>query len=62
MGEAKWARKVNGSSIRRAIRRKLFDSGLADPDTVSIYVCARDNVDRPTGVEVVTAADIFTAG
>jgi len=61
VGEAKWARKVNGGSIRGAIRRKLFDSGLANPDTVSIYVCARDQVDRATGVEVVTAADIFTA-
>ena len=60
VGEAKWAKKVNGGSVMGAMRRKLLDSKLADPDNVEFYVCAREAVERSTGVHVVTAADIFT--
>ncbi|HTO01557.1 MAG TPA: ATP-binding protein [Microthrixaceae bacterium] len=59
VGEAKWARKVNGSSLLGSMRRKLFDSKLADPDDVTFYVCARTTVDRSDGMQVVTASDIF---
>jgi AAA+ ATPase superfamily predicted ATPase len=60
IGEAKWAKSVNGSSELGAMKRKLIDSGLADPDKVGFYVCARDTVTRSAGVTVVTAADIFS--
>lgn len=59
VGEAKWAKKVNGSSLLGGLRRKLYESKLADPDTVSFVVCAREVVERSVGVTVVTAADIF---
>lgn len=59
VGEAKWAKSVNGSSELGAMKRKLLDSGLANPDDVTFYVCARETVTRSTGMTVVTAEDIF---
>lgn len=59
VGEAKWATKVNGSSLLGGLKRKLVESRLADPDQVEFYVCARQQVTRSEGVHVVTAADIF---
>ncbi|MGB3410119.1 MAG: ATP-binding protein [Microthrixaceae bacterium] len=59
VGEAKWAKKVNGSSLLGGMRRKLFDSKLIDPDDVTFYACARTAVDRSDGMQVVTASDIF---
>lgn len=61
VGEAKWARKVNGSSLLGKMTRKLHESKLADPNTVTFYVCAREQVERSDGMQVVTAADIFTS-
>lgn len=60
VGEAKWARKVNGSSLLGGMRRKLHDSGLADPENVTYVVCARETVERSDGLAVVTAADMFS--
>jgi len=60
IGESKWARKVNGSSLLGGIKRKLYDSKLVDPTEVEYYICARETVDRSAGVHVVTAADIFS--
>jgi len=60
VGEAKWTRKVNGSSLLGALQRKLHDSKLADPETIEFYVCAREKVERAPGVHVVTSADIFS--
>lgn len=59
VGEAKWAKKVNGSSVLGGMRRKLIESGLADPDDLVFYVCARQTVERSQGMQVVTASDIF---
>lgn len=59
IGEAKWAKKVNGSSLLGGLRRKLHDSKLVRPDAVNFIVCARGTVDRSQGITVVTAADIF---
>lgn len=60
VGEAKWSKKVNGSSLLGAMQRKLHDSKLADPETIEFYVCAREKVERSQGVHVVTSADIFS--
>lgn len=59
VGEAKWAKKVNGSSLLGSMRRKLYDSGYARPEDVEFYVCAREVVERAVGVRAITAADIF---
>lgn len=59
VGEAKWAKRVNGSSLLGGMRRKLYDSKLADPDNMTFVVCAREVVERSEGMTVVTAADIF---
>ncbi len=59
VGEVKWAKKVNGSSLLGGMRRKLYDSKLADPESVAFYVCAREIVERSEGLTAVTAADIF---
>ncbi len=56
VGEAKWA---NGRSLLGGMRRKLYDSKLADPDNMTFVVCAREVVERSEGMTVVTAADIF---
>lgn len=59
VGEVKWARKVNGSSQLGAMRRKLLEGKLVDPDLVTYVVGARSEVVRAEGVLAVTAADIF---
>jgi uncharacterized protein len=59
IGECKWAKKVNGASVVGGLRRKLYESKLADPDKISFTVCAREIVERSSGMSVVTAADIF---
>jgi hypothetical protein len=59
VGEAKWAKTANGSSELGKMTRKVLDSGLARPEDVSFYVCARESVTRSKGVTIVTAADIF---
>jgi len=60
VGEAKWAKTANGSSELGKMRRKLLESGLANPDDLTFYVCARESVARSNGVTVVTATDIFS--
>jgi hypothetical protein len=59
VGESKWAKKVNGSSIQGTLKRKLLDSKLANPDEVEYYICAREVVERSMDMKTVTAADIF---
>lgn len=61
VGECKWAKTANGSSILGSMRRKLHESKLADPATVTFYVCARERVERSEGMEVVTTDDIFSS-
>jgi hypothetical protein len=50
---------VNGSSLLGGLRRKLYESKLADPDTTTFVVCAREAVERSSGMTIITAADIF---
>ena len=60
VGESKWARRANGSSLAGTMKRKLLESALVDPSLVSFVVAARNEVTRAEGVFQVTAADIFT--
>jgi hypothetical protein len=59
VGEAKWKRVVNGSSIRSRLIAKA--AALTDDvDRLSYVVCARTEVRNPDeGTVVITAADIF---
>ncbi len=59
VGECKWGRKVNGSSLLGSLKRKLHDSQLVHPDAVEYYICAREQVNRSDGMHAITAADIF---
>lgn len=58
LGEAKWAKRVDGARIRAELERK--SAGLprvANPPRFA--VCARDSVDGGEDILRVTAADIF---
>ena len=58
VGEAKWAKRVDGARIARALDEKARAlPGLAD-DHASV-VCAREEVAHPDGLDVVTSRDIF---
>ena len=68
VGEAKWARAVDGRRLVAALRDKsrallpaaspLSDEG--DPGSIRLALCAREEIrDAPPGTLVVTAADIF---
>lgn len=59
VGEAKWSKTANGSSELGKMTRKLLESGLAKPEDIAFYVCARESVTRSDGLTGVTAADIF---
>ena len=59
VGEAKWARRVDGDRIRNGLLRKA--TALRDPAAdLRVAVAARDEV-RGSGFISVTAADIFDA-
>ena len=58
VGEAKWAKRVDGARIARALDEKAgARPGLADDD--ASVVCARDEVTHAGGLVVVTSRDIF---
>jgi hypothetical protein len=58
VGEAKWAKSVDGSAIREDLERKA--SHLPDPPSSPIYaVCARERVTKANGLLALTAADLF---
>lgn len=58
VGEAKWARQVDGQRIRRELERRAQTlPGVGDDLVYSI--CAREQVSGAEGVLAVTAADIF---
>lgn len=61
LGEAKWARTRDATSMVRALERKAAAlPGVADAPIFA--VCARDTLSHvPSGVFPVTAADIFSA-
>jgi hypothetical protein len=58
VGEAKWARKVDGARLRRTLEEKAraLPNG-AEP--LRYVVCAREEVTRLPAAETVTASDIF---
>ena len=58
VGEAKWARKVSGTRIRRELERKSSALPRARED-LRFVVCAREHVDGSEDLLVVTAEDIF---
>jgi AAA+ ATPase superfamily predicted ATPase len=59
VGEAKWARSVDGVSLERTLRRKA-ESLPGDISEARVALCARSEVrNPPTNALVVTAKDIF---
>jgi len=60
VGEAKWARRVDGGRLRAELERKAQAlPRLADG--VRYAICARERVDDPGDALQITAEDIFTA-
>jgi hypothetical protein len=60
LGEAKWARRVDGGSLRRELERKAQAlPRLAEGARYAI--CARERVDNASDTLPVTAADVFAA-
>jgi AAA+ ATPase superfamily predicted ATPase len=58
LGEAKWAKRVDGARLRAELERKAAAlPRLAD--TPSYVIGARERVDKADGVIAVTAADVF---
>lgn len=61
-GEAKWARSVDATAVRRRLERKAA-SLVPEPEKLRYVVCAREKVENAPGdVTTVTAQDIFSAG
>jgi len=61
VGEAKWARTVDGGRLVQELERKASALPLLAPD-LRYAVCARERVTAaPSGAMTVTAADIFAA-
>jgi hypothetical protein len=58
LGEAKWARRVDGSRLRATLERKAANLPRLS-DSPRYAVCARERVDNADGVLAITAADIF---
>jgi len=59
VGEAKWARTVDGARLVRELERKADALPCLAPD-VGYAVCSRERVTRaPAGVLALTAADVF---
>ncbi|MFI5265786.1 MAG: ATP-binding protein [Chloroflexota bacterium] len=58
VGEAKWAKRVDGGRLRYALERKA--ESLPDvKDPLTYIVCAREQIDGDADLLRVTAADIF---
>ncbi len=60
VGEAKWARKVNGA----ALRAELIEKSKALPQlgpSPTFAICARERIDDPGDTLAITANDIFDA-
>jgi AAA+ ATPase superfamily predicted ATPase len=60
VGEAKWARRVNGRILRSALERKA-QALPRRADGLRYAICARERVDSAGEVISITAADIFSA-
>ncbi len=60
VGEAKWARTVNGRAVRETLAAKAGAGLAVDPETLTYAVAARTRVTAlPEGAISLTAADIF---
>jgi uncharacterized protein len=59
VGEAKWARRVDASRIRRQLERKAEALPGGAPAGLRYAVCAREAVDEPGDMLAITAADVF---
>jgi AAA+ ATPase superfamily predicted ATPase len=60
IGEAKWARRVNGGDLRGELERKAQALPRLAADA-RYAICARERVDNPGDALQVTARDIFAA-
>lgn len=61
IGEAKWARSVDGRTLARRLRRLAAAVPGADPDTIQTALCARTTITAaPPDTLTVTAADIMS--
>lgn len=61
VGEAKWARTVDGGLLANRLRRLAIGVRGADPDRIRTAVCARSAVTgAPPGTLTVTAADVMS--
>lgn len=58
IGEAKWAKRVNGARLRAGLERKA-EALPALAAAPRYAVCARESVDKADDVLAITAADIF---
>jgi AAA+ ATPase superfamily predicted ATPase len=58
VGEAKWAKRVDGTRLRAELERKCAALPRVS-DQPRIAICARDSVAGDDGILAVTAADIF---
>lgn len=63
VGEAKWARHVDGARMTARLRRRAEHVPGADPDGVQLVVCARNTVSgAPPDTLTVTAREIMSGG
>jgi hypothetical protein len=60
VGEAKWARRVDGQVLRRELERKT-EALPRVRRSLQFAVCARDEVARADELLAITAADVFAA-
>lgn len=58
LGEAKWARRVDGRRLRAELERKAANIPVL-AKSPGYAICARESVEDPGDALVVTAADIF---
>lgn len=58
VGEAKWAKRVDGPRLRRGLEEKA--KALPRQAAELVYaVAAREEVRQPAGLFAITAADVF---
>ncbi len=61
-GEAKWARRVDGPRLLRALQAKALSlPGVEDPDGLRYAIAAREHVDGDVDALTITASDVFSA-
>lgn len=61
VGEAKWARRVDGAALVAQLRRRSESLPGADPDAVRPVVCARTTIATlPRGALAITASEIMS--